>query len=114
MVDAALSAPPSAAAVSQAAQALLSQLGQPESKAQTEAWDAFQAGDFARVRTLGATNLEDCYIKALGYLCSTQKQPAPPTINVILAEAARAISDHSRAKTLRSLSAILDEVLSTD
>ena len=70
---------------------------------------AFATADYAKVRALAASNLTDGYCKALGYMCSIPKMP--PTIAVLLAEAARAIADARQQRALAKVNLINAELL---
>ena len=79
----------------------LEQLGAPWTDAQDQALSAFKAGSTDGVRVAAATNLDDPFCKALGYMASIAKKP--PTLAVLLAESARAIADTNRARTIAEL-----------
>ena len=79
----------------------LKQLGEPQTEAQKSALEAFKAGSSDAVRVASATNLDDPFCKALGYMVSIPKKP--PTLAVLLAESARAIADWQRARALTEL-----------
>lgn len=79
----------------------LKQLGEPQTEAQRAALDAFNAGSTDAVRVAAATNLDDPFCKALGYMVSIPKKP--PTLAVLLAESARAIADWQRARAIAEL-----------
>ena len=79
----------------------LEQLGAPWTDAQDQALSAFKAGSTDGVRVAAATNLDDPFCKALGYMASIAKKP--PTLAVLLAESARAIADTNRARTIAQL-----------
>lgn len=79
----------------------LEQLGAPWTDAQDQALSAFKAGSADGVRVAAATNLDDPFCKALGYMASIAKKP--PTLAVLLAESARAIADTNRARTIAQL-----------
>ena len=96
-------------AVGKAVSAILIKLGDPWSEAQTDALKAFQEGDYQRVKRLASTNLEDSYIKSLGYLGSAYK--LTPNTDTILAESARAAADSVRSRTLSDLGTAIQEAL---
>lgn len=79
----------------------LNQLGEPQTQSQTDALEAFKVGQADVVRVAAATNLDDPFCKALGYMVSIPKRP--PTLAVLLAESARAIADWQRARTVAEL-----------
>ena len=89
------------ASVIKAVDAILEALGEPMNENQAEALKAFQDRDYQRVKRLAATHLEDCYVKALGYLGSAYK--LTPNTDTILAESARAAADSERARMLSRL-----------
>lgn len=74
-----------------------------------EAKAAFSTADYAKVRTLAASNLTDSYCKALGYMCSIPKMP--PTLAVLVAEAARAIAEAQKEAAIAKLNTINAEIL---
>jgi len=98
--------------VQSAVDAILNTLGSPESENQKRALEAFNRNDQAMVKRLSATNLNDPYIKALGYLGSATK--LTPNTDTILAESARATADWVRERTLQSLSCNIGESLGLD
>lgn len=87
--------------VNQAINVILEVLGTPETELHSKAYQAFTSGDHQTVKRLAATNLSDCYVKALGYLGGALK--LTPNTDTILAESARAAADFSREKTLHHL-----------
>jgi hypothetical protein len=69
---------------------------------------AFRDGHSILIKRLSIANLQDNYIKCLGYLISAPK--LTPQTDTILAESARAAADHVRDVTLSNLSnAILED-----
>ena len=76
-----------------------------------EAMKAFKEQNYGKVRVLSASNLTDSYCKALSYLCSVPKMP--PTLAVLLAEAARAIASAHEQQILFTLNSINAELLKT-
>ncbi len=87
--------------VNQAVNAIIETLGKPENDLHKEALEAFQRADYQIVKRLAATNLNDYYCKALGYLGGALK--LTPNTDTILAESARAAADFTREKTLVKL-----------
>lgn len=81
--------------------AFLTQLGEAKTPSQRAALEAFKAGQADGVRVAAATNLDDAYCKALGYMVSIAKRP--PTLAVLLAESARAIADVQRERAIVEL-----------
>lgn len=96
--------------VSQAVNAILTVLGEPETDLHREALSAFNRGDYQIVKRLAATNLQDYFCKALGYLGGALK--LTPNTDTILAESARAAADFVREKTLAQLGAEIAKALS--
>lgn len=70
---------------------LLAELGEPWLPVHNQALDAVKAGDAKTLRLLSATNLDDSYCRACGYMASIPK--LPPTVAILVAESARAIAD---------------------
>jgi hypothetical protein len=89
------------AKVEQAVQAILNSLGEPQCELHSEAYRAFNAGEYQTVKRLASTNLADNYCKALGYLGGALK--LTPNTDTILAESARAVAEFTKEKTLREL-----------
>lgn len=87
--------------VSQAVEAILGVLGEPEIDLHREALAAFQSGNHQRVKRLAATNLSDYYCKSLGYLGGALK--LTPNTDTIIAEASRSAADYVKEKTLKQL-----------
>ena len=59
--------------VQNAVNAILKTLGEPQTDRQREALQAFHDGDSATIKRLSVLNLQDNYIKCLGYLVSAPK-----------------------------------------
>lgn len=95
--------------VTQAINAILTTLGEPETDLHREALSAFNKGEYQIVKRLAATNLSDYYCKALGYLGGALK--LTPNTDTILAESARAAADFMREKTLTHLGAEIAKAL---
>ena len=95
--------------VNQAVDAIIETLGKPENKLHSEALEAFQRGDYQTVKRLAATNLNDYYCKALGYLGGALK--LTPNTDTILAESARSAADFVREKALAQLGAEIAKAL---
>jgi hypothetical protein len=95
--------------VNQAVNAILETLGKPDNDLHSEALSAFQRGDYQVVKRLAATNLNDYYCKALGYLGGALK--LTPNTDTILAESARSAADFVREKTLKKLGAEISKAL---
>ena len=90
----------------------LEQLGAPWTEAQEQALLAFKAKNPNDVRVTAATNLDDPFCKALGYMASIAKKP--PTLAVLLAESARAIADTNRARTITQLEGAIASAFSAE
>lgn len=95
--------------VQQAVDAILETLGTPTTPLHTDALNAFNTGDHARVKRLASTNLGDHYCRSLGYLGSALK--LTPNTDTILAESARAAADFARERTLDKLGAAIQSAL---
>lgn len=89
--------------VLKAVDTILAVLGEPTTDTRSKALDAFQRGDAGLLRLLAATNLDDHYLRSLGYLISAKSKPDLPTVAVVLAEAARAAADYARERTIDQL-----------
>ncbi|MEP0914545.1 hypothetical protein NDI45_26950 [Leptolyngbya sp. GB1-A1] len=99
-----------AAYVQNAVDVILKTLGEPQTAQQKQALKSFRDGDSTLIKRLSIANLQDNYIKCLGYLISAPK--LTPQTDTILAESARAAADHVRDLTLTSLSnAILKDAV---
>ena len=95
--------------VSQAVQAILDTLGEPNSNLHSQALKAFQNGDSATIKRLSVVNLSDNYLKCLGYLVSASK--LTPNTDTILAESARSASEFVKDQTLAKLGIEIDKAL---
>ena len=95
--------------VQQAINAILDTLGTPGNELHTQAYNAFQAGDYQTVKRLASTNLSDNYCKALGYLGGALK--LTPNTDTILAESARSAAEFTKEKTLRHLGNAIAQAL---
>ena len=69
---------------------LLAELGEPWLPVHEQALKAVQENDAETLRLLSATNLEDSFCRACGYMASIPK--LPPTVAILIAESARAMS----------------------
>lgn len=101
-----------ATAVQTVIEAILAELGEPATPAQSAALEAFRRGDDSAIRILAASNLADSYCRSLGYLISAPK--LLPTTAVILAEAARAAADHRRDRTMGKLSQTIAAAINSE
>ena len=88
--------------------AVLNTLGDPTDTMQSEARQAFEAGDYDKVRQYAAIRLGDSYLRSLTYLCSVSK--APPTLAVIAAEACRAAADWQKEWATQKLGKAMADV----
>ncbi len=95
--------------VNQAVNAILDVLGTPQNDLHTEVLSAFRRGDYQTVKRFAATNLNDYYCKALGYLGGALK--LTPNTDTILAESARSAAEFVREKTLKQLGAEIANAL---
>lgn len=89
---------------------LLNELGAPWLPVHSQALEAVAADDAETLRVLSATNLDDSFCRACGYMASIPK--LPPTIAILIAESARAIADAQRERSIYKLNAITAELLS--
>ena len=89
---------------------LLAELGDPWLPVHEKALEAVKAGDAETLRLLSATNLEDSFCRACGYMASIPK--LPPTVAILIAESARAIADAHKERTTYRLNSIVSEMLS--
>lgn len=96
--------------VTQAVNAILETLGTPETEIHAQALEAFQVGNYQKVKRLASTNLADSFCRSLGYLGSALK--LTPNTDTILAESARAAADFVKEKTLAQLGAEIEKALS--
>lgn len=71
--------------------------------------ERFNAQDWKQVRHIAAENLDDPLCKAYSYMCSIPKMP--PTLAVLMSEAARAIADAHREAAISRLNEINGELL---
>ncbi|MEO1396454.1 MAG: hypothetical protein AAFV90_26495 [Cyanobacteria bacterium J06634_5] len=88
---------------------LLNELGEPWLPIHEQALKAVHESDAATLRFLSATNLDDSFCRACGYMASIPK--LPPTVAILIAESARAIADAQREKSLYRLDLITAELL---
>ena len=88
---------------------LLSELGAPWLPVHEQALEAVKAGDAETLRLLSATNLDDSFCRACGYMASIPK--LPPTVAILIAESARAIADAQKERSLYRLNSITAELL---
>ncbi|MBO3460452.1 hypothetical protein G7B40_019845 [Aetokthonos hydrillicola Thurmond2011] len=84
-----------------AVDAIVNVLGTPENDLHAEALAAFHRGEHQIVKRLAATNLDDHFCKALGYLGGALK--LTPNTDTILAESARSAAEFVKHKTLHLL-----------
>lgn len=91
----------SAEKVNAAVNAILSALGNPGTPQQKQAFEAFHKGDSATIKRLSLLNLNDNYLKCLGYLVSAPK--LTPNTDTILAESARSAAEHAKDVVLSTL-----------
>ncbi|MBE9062391.1 hypothetical protein [cf. Phormidesmis sp. LEGE 11477] len=89
---------------------LLAELGAPWLPVHEQALAAVKAGDAETLRLLSATNLDDSFCRACGYMASIPKMP--PTIAILIAESARAIADAHKERATYRLNAVVSEMLS--
>ena len=89
---------------------LLSELGEPWLPVHRQALEAVKAGDAEMLRLLSATNLEDGFSRACGYMASIPK--LPPTVAILIAESARAIADAQKERAIYNLNVVVAELLS--
>jgi len=90
---------------------ILNVLGDPHEPHQKDALDAFNEGNYATVRRIAATHLDDSYSRSLAYLGSAHK--LTPNTDTIVAEACRAAADHVRDRELRILGQLVAITLET-
>ena len=88
---------------------LLTELGEPWLPIHHQALAAVKEADAETLRILSATNLDDSFCRACGYMASIPK--LPPTIAILIAESARAIADAQRERALYRLNSIIAELL---
>ena len=89
---------------------LLAELGEPWLPVHHQALDAVEAGDAEKLRLLSATNLDDSFCRACGYMASIPK--LPPTVAILIAESARAIADAQKERAIYNLNVVVVELLS--
>jgi hypothetical protein len=97
---------------------LLAELGEPWLPVHRQALEAVAADDAETLRVLSATNLDDSFCRACGYMASIPK--LPPTVAILIAESARAlaqpllrrIADAQRERAIHRLNTITTELLS--
>lgn len=88
---------------------LLNELGAPWLPVHEQALQAVQENDAATLRFLSATNLDDSFCRACGYMASIPK--LPPTVAILIAESARAIADAQRERSMHRPDSIIAELL---
>ena len=88
---------------------LLSELGEPWLPVHHQALEAVKAGDAETLRLLSATNLDDSFCRACGYMASIPK--LPPTVAILIAESARAIADAQEERSIHRLNMVVSELL---
>ena len=88
---------------------LLAELGEPWLPVHNQALDAVKTGDAETLRLLSATNLDDSFCRACGYMASIPK--LPPTVAILIAESARAIADAQRERSIYRLNMVVAELL---
>jgi hypothetical protein len=64
---------------------------------------AFTDKNFAKVKVVAATHLDDSFLRSLTYLSSALTTKQASSTPTILAEAARAAADFAKERTLRNL-----------
>ena len=89
---------------------LLSELGEPWLPVHEQALEAVNNGDAETLRFLSATNLDDSFCRACGYMASIPK--LPPTVAILIAESARAIADAQKERAICKLNIMVAELLS--
>lgn len=89
---------------------LLAELGEPWLPIHDQALKAVKENDAETLRILSATNLDDSFCRACGYMASIPK--LPPTIAILIAESARAIADAQRERSINKLNSVTAELLS--
>lgn len=78
---------------------LLAELGEPCLQVHKQALEVVKSGCAETLRFLFATNLDDSFCRAYGYMASIPK--LPPTVAILIAESARAIMSILVARTVR-------------
>jgi len=89
---------------------LLAELGEPWLPVHSQALAAVKSGDAEMLRVLSATNLDDSFCRACGYMASIPKMP--PTVAILIAESARATADAQKERAIYNLNAVITELLS--
>ena len=87
----------------------MAELGEPWLPAHNQALEAVEASDAETLRRLSATNLDDSFCRACGYMASIPK--LPPTVAILIAESARAIADAQKERAIYRLNSIIAELL---
>ena len=87
----------------------MTELGEPWLPAHNQALEAVKAGDAETLRLLSATNLDDSFCRACGYMASIPK--LPPTVAILIAESARAIADAQKERSIYKLNTVIAELL---
>ena len=88
---------------------LLAELGEPWLPVHSQALEAVKTGDAETLRLLSATNLDDSFCRACGYMASIPK--LPPTVAILIAESARAIADAQRDRAIYKLNSVISGLL---
>ena len=88
---------------------LIAELGEPWLPVHHQALEAVRTGDAETLRLLSATNLDDSFCRACGYMASIPK--LPPTVAILIAESARAIADAQRERAIHRLNQVTAELL---
>jgi hypothetical protein len=88
---------------------LLAELGEPWLPVHRQALEAVAASNAETLRILSATNLDDSFCRACGYMASIPKMP--PTIAILIAESAWAIADAQRERTIHSLNTVIVKLI---
>lgn len=91
--------------------ALTAEMPKPWLEHQRVCQESFDKQNWKLVRHIAAENLDDPLCKAYSYMCSIHKMP--PTLAVLLSEAARAIADAHRDAAVVRLNKINRELLKT-
>jgi hypothetical protein len=69
-----------------------------------------KTGDAETLRLLSAANLDVSFCRACGYMASIPKMP--PTVAILIAESARAITDAHKERATYRLNSVVLEMLS--
>ena len=91
---------------------LLEELGDPWLPVHEQALKAVKAADAETLRFLSATNLDDSFCRACGYMASIPKMP--PTVAILIAESARVIADAQKERAICRLNSITAQLLSSE